>query len=451
MSVREEDSKWSSTGYSLHMVVSVAIYSVLLILPAVLGLLQDFPHKDIIQELSDAILFICFMAMYLELILSGRIKALSAYAGIDLIMRIHRSVAKVLMILLLLHPFLVVRPWKSVPKAFGSLWELLFTLSMLPGIIAWILLLLLFLMAWNRNRLPLRYETWRITHGIGMLAMAALATYHVIIFGAHSNTLFITLWTVLLVLSVITVLYIHVIQPFQRGPHPYRLVSNTQIGDGLWNVTIEPVQPYEFNFIAGQFVWLSVGESAFSLNEHPFSIASCPADLPQISFIIKESGDFTSQLGKFHKGACAYIDGPHGNCTLTGRGGEGVCVIAGGAGIAPAMGILRELHSTRDPRPVRLIYGANLESELVLREEFTAISKNISFKEHLVLAKSSSGWDGLTGILDEPTLRKCLTDIERKDWLYYVWGPDVMMDSVVQTLHDWGVPQHRIVIERFDF
>ncbi len=49
-------------------------------------------------------------------------------------------------------------------------------------------------------------------------------------------------------------------------------------------------------FKAGQYAFVSFGSTPFEDRAHPFSFVSCEADLPQIAFTIKESGDLTNTV-----------------------------------------------------------------------------------------------------------------------------------------------------------
>ena len=249
----------SSPGRRQHAVILIVVYVVVLLLPVILGAFQDLPRRSLIREFTDALLLIGFMALYIQFILSGRFKAISGRFGIDLVMRVHQLMARILAVFLLVHPFLVVRPWDSTSKVFERASVLFFSPTTNTGIAAWFLLLILVLVAIFRDRLHIRYEAWRLSHGIGTLAMASLATHHAIILGRHSNILFTALWLILLVLSVLTLLCIHVIKPLHKRARPYHVVSNTQVGDGLWNLTITPDYPGRLGFAAGQFVWITLG------------------------------------------------------------------------------------------------------------------------------------------------------------------------------------------------
>ena len=438
-----------AAGAILPAAVLIVVYIVVLLIPLLLGLYQELPRRDTAQEISGSLLLIGFMALYLQFILSGRFKWISVRFGIDLIIRIHQIMARVLAVLLLVHPFLVVAPWEGVSNAVKRGVVLFMSPSINTGIVAWFLLLVLVLLAIFHDRLHIRYEAWRLSHGIGTMVMAALATQHAVTLGRHSDTMFITLWSILLALSILTLLHIYILKPLSKRAHPYHVASNNRVGEGLWHITIAPDSPEQMDFAPGQFFWLNLGHSPFSINEHPFSIASSRAALPEISFLIKESGDFTSRTGEIPPGTRAYLDGPHGNCTLDGRSGASIAFITGGVGIAPALSILRQLHADAEQRPIRLVHGVEREGEMIFVNELNEMQKSLDFSTYLVVNEPSPDWSGLRGILNEQTLNQCLRKNGCDDWLYFVWGPEVMLKSVTRTLRGWGVPRHQIVTEHF--
>ena len=84
-------------------------------------------------------------------------------------------------------------------------------------------------------------------------------------------------------------------------------------------------------------------------HDHPFSIASAPSDLPRLRLVIRESGDCTNEFGHVRPGTQVAIDGPHGSFVLP-EGEAPVIMVAGGAGIAPLLGMLEEAVASKDPR-----------------------------------------------------------------------------------------------------
>jgi predicted ferric reductase len=71
-----------------------------------------------------------------------------------------------------------------------------------------------------------------------------------------------------------------------------------------------------FGFEPRQFAWLTVWNSPFSIEEHPFSFSSSAADSGIFSFTVKELGDFTGMVKEISPGERVYLDGPHGQFTV---------------------------------------------------------------------------------------------------------------------------------------
>lgn len=218
-----------------------------------------------------------------------------------------------------------------------------------------------------------------------------------------------------------------------------------------WELSLKPEGHSGLKFDAGQFAWLNIGHNTFSLNENPFSISSAPAAGDSLEFVIKELGDFTGSVGQVKPGTKAYIDGPHGNLTVSGRNNPGIALIAGGVGIAPLLGILRQLHLEKDTRPTVLVYGNRMEDQIVYRDELETLAKDHGTRIVHVLSEPPNAWFGLMGIVDAHLLKAVFDVPEMKNWLYVVCGPAAMMESVEDALIDMRVPQNHILFERFDY
>jgi predicted ferric reductase len=210
-------------------------------------------------------------------------------------------------------------------------------------------------------------------------------------------------------------------------------------------VSVAPVAHSGLVYRAGQFVWLNIGHSPFSLHENPFSISSAPSDGPNVSFVIKELGDFTRSLHKLQPGTRAYLDGPYGSLVVDGRREPGIVLVAGGVGVAPLLGILRELRLTDDPREVRLIYGNRAEEQILYRDELSG--ENVTH----VLSEPPEDWQGETGLIDGALLDRILSPNQVRDWLFVLCGPSAMMDIVEDNLIARGTPSSRILSERFEY
>lgn len=438
------------TGIPLFLLL--LLYLVIVLAPIGLSAALGIPRRQFRDELASALAMIGFAMMLVEFVLSGRFRIISDRIGIDLTMRFHQLIAWALLAFLLVHPLMYQTAWSASQSALPGTRLGLTGASAISGALALLLLMGLVAIAAFRDQSGNPYEAWRAVHGLGAIAIAILAMHHTLVAGHYSShPVLVVYWSVLLTVALLSFAYVHLITPLRQLRTPYRVTSNRQIALRTWELTVEPVDGPALEFMAGQFVWLTLDRSPFAITEHPFTISSSPAERARIMFTIKEAGDFTGQIGNVPVGARAFLDGAHGNFTLSGREGAGFAFIAGGVGLAPIISILRLLQSERDPRPMVLLYGNRVQEQIMYMAELDAMSQTLNLAVHYVLSEPPQGWAGLTGELDEPNLRRCLDGQDRNNWLYFVCGPTPMIDSVEDTLGKLGVPLRQIVSEKFKY
>ena len=432
----------------------VALYLLVTTLPLVLSWLGGRPPRSALDELASAAGMLAFAIILVEFVLSGRFRTISSEIGMDVTMRSHQLLARSAVVLSLVHPFLYRAP--SIP---ALPWDPTrqFTIvadfsAFSTGILAWLLLPALVAVAIWRSWQPYNYEVWRLIHGLGALCVAALLLHHALSAGRYSqDPVLAGLWSVLFLIAMLTLGHVYVFRPLSQLRRRWRVRSVRPAGLRTWELTIEPDDHRGLHYRAGQFVWLNVGNSPFSLRENPFSISSAPASGPAMQFVIKELGDFTATVGQIRPGTRAYVDGPHGNLVVSGRTEPGIALIAGGVGIAPLLGILRQLRLEDDPRPTVLVYGNRCEEQIVNRDEIDALVRAHGTRFVPVLSEPPPRWDGPIGQVDSKLTRMLFAAPEMRSWLYVICGPPPMMAAVEETLLDLGVSSGQILSERFRY
>jgi len=437
----------------MHPALLIIAYVGLALASLALAYAQGKPPRPIWDELSSGLALTAFSILLVEFLLSGRFHSISKRIGMDVTMRFHQLLARTATVFVLVHPFLYSTP-TGIPRPddITGLEHLGLTgPSIVSGLIAWFLLTVLVVAAIFRNQIGYTYEAWRVSHAFGAILIAVLSAHHAFSAGRYSGDATLHLfWLVLLAAAGGTILLVYVVRPLVRLRSPYHVDSVRQVALKIWEVDIKPTRK-ALNFVAGQFVWLRVGCSSFSVRENPFSIASAPADRSRLSFVIKEQGDFTLNIGQIAPGAVAYVDGPHGNLTLEGRRAAGIGLIAGGVGIAPLLSILRQLQSDADRRPVILVYGNRCREQIVHLDELQAMSETLDLRVAHVLSEPPPDWRGHIGMVDG-TLVKELFSFDGADrWCYFLCGPPAMIDAAERALHEKGIPDRQIVSERFDY
>jgi predicted ferric reductase len=302
------------------------------------------------------------------------------------------------------------------------------------------------LFAIYRKQLDFKYETWRLMHGLGAGLIAVLLLHHAVSAGRYGSQPVMTwVWVLFTGVALVSLAYVYLIEPVWKAARPWRVERVTQLTSRQWELSVTPDGHEGLTYRAGQFAWLSVGANPFSFYENPFSISSAPASGATVSFMIKELGDFTGTIGQIEPGTIAYLDGAFGNLTVDGRDEPGIALIAGGIGLAPLIGILRQMRLAKDKRPIRVLYGNRSIEQITCREELDREDV------HYFLSEPPDGWQGETGLISPDALDRLFAPNEMRDWLFVICGPGEMMETIESHLIARGAPADHVLSECFSY
>jgi predicted ferric reductase len=426
----------------------IALYLLVVLAPVFLMLVRPVPSgRSFWFEFSIALGFVGLTQIAVQFVLIARFKRVTAPYGVDLILQYHRQIAIIAVALILLHPTIILIDNPSRLELLNPLGGTLasrFGLASIASLVA-IVLLSLF-----RQQLRLGYETWRVTHALLAVTALICAQVHVSLAGLYINTAWKqALWIVSSALMVSLVLYLRLVKPALMRRRPYRVAQVAEERGDTVRLVLEPDGHQGFRFQPGQFAWIKVAESPYSLQEHPFSFAGSAEAAPKLEFGIKKLGDWTKRSDALPVGARAYVDGPHGSFSVDRYGAPAYVFIAGGIGITPFMSMLRTMADRGDKRPVLLLYGNKDWETLTYREELDELAERLELRVVYVLEEPTEERETEEGFIDAALLKRQLP----KDKLartFFICGPDVMMDAVTDALREVGVPQARIHLERFN-
>jgi predicted ferric reductase len=433
----------------MKVLLLICVYLGFVTLPLLLSWIFGGPPRGLRQELASGLGILAFSIILAEFVLSGRFKRLSRIVGMDVTMRFHQLMARTALVFALLHPLL----YRGTPSGGQRPWDPTRQLTpttdftaLASGIAAYLLLAALVILAIARSQLEQKYETWRLMHGLGALFVALLLLHHTVEAGRYgAQAPMIWFWSAMTALAAGTLALVYGLRPLMERRRTWRVRALEPLTPKQWQLTVSPDGHSGLDYKAGQFVWLNVGHSSFSLKENPFSIASAPAGGSDVSFLIKEAGDFTARLPEIAPGTIAYLDGPYGSLSVEGRREPGIGLIAGGVGLAPLLSILRQLRLSGDPRHVRLVYGNRTEAQIAFREELEG--EDVIF----TLSEPPADWQGAVGVIDAALLDRVFSCAEVESWVFVICGPAPMMQAVEEHLIRRGTPSHRILSERFDY
>jgi predicted ferric reductase len=431
-----------------------ALYLAAAFLPLALALGREAAPLDILERVGAGLGLAALTAMAVQFVTSGRFGPVSGKLGIDKIMAFHKIAAWWVLLALVLHPLFYVLPtWLDDP-VLG--WQRLVAYHVLPqyrtGVVALVALALLVASSALRERLPVTYEVWRASHVILGITAAGAGLHHALAVGRFSALGLVNAWwwgVAGALILVIATLYGWRWAALHR--RQWRLASVTKLADRTWELDIQPAPGTPgLAYEAGQFVWMTEGARRFPLFDHPFSIADSPSR-PGVALIVKEAGDFTGGIGRLAPGTPMGIDGPYGEFSLEHHPGRAILLVAGGAGIGPIMGLLRDLVARGDRRPVRLAYAVGQPSNLACLPEIAAAEQVLDLRTMLLSETEAPGFAGFVGRLGEAELAGLLYGLDRAETVAMMCGPGPMVAAVADTLEDLGLKRERIVYERFDY
>jgi len=426
----------------------VGLYLLLAVTPLVVAATANPPPgRDVWLELSIGLGFVGLALLGLQFAVVSRLSNMSAPFGLDAVLQYHRAISFTALAFVLAHPIIIVAREQvgiGILNPITTSWTARF------GLLSVACLLVLVATSVWRKKLRLPYEAWRVAHGLLAVTVVVTAVVHIERIGYYvDGPIKRGLWIVMSAALVALLVNVRIVKPIRLLRRPWEVRAVTPERGNSWTVTLAPVGHPGTRFLPGQFAWLRVDRSPFSVWENPFSFSSSAERTDEVSFTIKEVGDFTSTLGTIEPGTRAYLDGPYGVFTYERNEGPRFVFVAGGVGISPIMSMLRTLADRGDQRPCLLLYGNSRWDDVILREELDDLRSRLDLDIVHVLEDPPSDWTGEQGFIDGDVLDRHLGD-DPQLARYFICGPGPMMDAVRSELRRRQVPGENVDLEQFD-
>ncbi|CAN5874821.1 ferredoxin reductase family protein [soil metagenome] len=432
--------------YSAPRVIRwIAVYLALAVAPLVLAVVGPLPApRPFLVEFGVGLGFVGMGVLALQFVTTGRFRSIAPIFGADVVLQFHRQAGVVAFALVLAHPAVLVATDPNYLEFFDPRVNLLRAIALIAVIPALVLLLVTSL--W-RERVGLSYEWWRLVHGGLSLVVVFIGMVHGIQVSEYLGPIWKQgLWAGALVGLMYLVVHSRVIRPNLMKRRPYRVVEMREETPDTWTMTVEPEGHVGMRFAAGQFAWMTVDDSPYSLQQHPFSFSSSARD-DTLGFTANAVGDFTAAWKDFEPGRLLYLEGPYGGFVLD-PDSEGAVFIVGGIGVTPAMSILRTMRDNNDERPVLLFYGNETPEEITFADELSDLEADLELVVIHALGDPPDGWTGEEGYIDADMLQRRLPP-DSRNYEYFICGPKPMMDITETALREMGVSWRQIYTERF--
>lgn len=423
-------------------------YMVLALLPVLVAIGGEAPaFRTRLQEVGAMLGFLGLGMLAAQSVISGRQRWFARGFAQDDLLRFHRRAGEFAWALVLAHPLTMFAADPALLAYLDPRDQLLRALSLWAVLAATTLLLVTSL--W-RLRFGLDYERWRLLHGVLALFVVSLGLGHALMVDHYTAPLWKKATLLMLVgASLWLIVESRLVRPKRARRRPWTVVDVTEERDAATTLRLRPDGHAGMAFVPGQFAWLTLGETPWTLQQHPFSMTSAAGDT-ELAFTIKAAGDFTCSLKHLETGTRAWLEGPYGVFTWhPGFAPRGAIFVAGGVGITPFLSMLRTARQRGAHEPVWLFYASSDWDSVIARDELEALARELPLTLVHVLESPPDDWDGESGHLDADLLARHLPD-DIEGLMAWVCGPPPMADAVEPVLLDRGIPARNLYVERFD-
>lgn len=204
-----------------------------------------------------------------------------------------------------------------------------------------------------------------------------------------------------------------------------------------------------FRFLAGQWIDLYVeidGETQVG----GYSMTSSPVLTHSLELAIKSSTrhPVTHWLHKHAKiGDAVRISDGQGVFVYQPEMSQRVVLVGAGVGVTPLISIFRYIADAVPATQATLVYSIPNPDEFLFRSEIEHLTRHHANLHSLVtVTQPDNTWHGRTGRIDTDTLKSAAMSA---DTLYYLCGPQGMVEDVGAVLESLAVPASRIIFEKW--
>lgn len=383
----------------------------------------------------------------MQVVISGRHRWFAESLGFDNILQFHRQTGICALLLVLAHPVAMIATRPEWIEFLDPRDEALRAVTLILVLAATLLLVASSL--W-RTRFGLSYEWWRALHGLLSLFIVSAGLGHALMVQHYTAGVATSLVLIAVIaVPLLLLLESRLFRVWRNRKRPWRVIDNRQERGDAATLTLEADGDYRLDFAPGQFFWITLGETPFSLQQHPFSMVSSAGQSDRFAFTAKRLGDFTDTLPEVEPGTRAFIEGPYGAFVPDMESESGAVLIAGGIGITPIMSILRTLRDKGSSVPLWLLYANKTWDEATFRDELAELEEALPLEVIHVISDPEPEWQGESGKIDEALVRRRLpADDGRRE--YFICGPEPLMNAAEKALLKIGAAPTRIYSDRFD-
>jgi ferredoxin-NADP reductase len=227
------------------------------------------------------------------------------------------------------------------------------------------------------------------------------------------------------------------------------VAEKREVAKGTLLVTFA-VQDYP-EFRPGAYFWVELPNRGHDddkgLRRH-ISLVTSPTESGIVGLATRlRDSAFKQTLAELEVGDEVVVEEPKGSFLLPEATNERYVFVAGGIGITVFRSMLRYIRDTEAPYEITLVYSNRDRESTAFLDELEHLERELPGLRLVLTMTDEDGWSGETRRIDAAMLRDQLGALDR--YRYLVAGPPAMTEAVVAELHSAGVPEDRVLADKF--
>lgn len=201
----------------------------------------------------------------------------------------------------------------------------------------------------------------------------------------------------------------------------------------------------------GSYFWVELPDRGHEddkgLRRH-ISLVTSPTDAGVVGLATRlRDTAFKRTLAELQVGDEVEVEEPKGSFLLPEETSAEYVFVAGGIGITVFRSMLRYIAAEQLPYRVTLVYSNRDRESAAFLDELENLEERIDGLRVVLTMTEQAGWEGESRRIDAAMLRDHVGELDDKQFL--VAGPPAMTEAVVEALHAAGVPEVRVLADKF--
>jgi ferredoxin-NADP reductase len=230
-----------------------------------------------------------------------------------------------------------------------------------------------------------------------------------------------------------------------------RIKEKTEVAKGTLMVVFDLLGE-EVDFQPGQYFWVTLVDPPYDDDKGPrrhITVVTSPNERGVLGLCTRlRDTAFKRSLAELPLGAEVDVEQPKGSFLLPEDTNRDYVFVAGGIGITVFRCMLRYVAEEGLPHRVTLVYSNRDRESTAFLDELGELERANPNLRVVLTMTDDPGWDGETRRIDADVLRDHLEG-DLGAFTYLLAGPPGMVEAMVETLSEAGVPEEQVLPERF--